>query len=55
MGHQLIECAKEADRDALAVILVRNGYTVRRHREKKGTGNTYTHYIEYWKEQKNER
>ncbi len=23
------------------MILVRNGYTVRRHREKKGTGNTY--------------
>ncbi len=50
MDHYLIECAKDADRDTLAVILVRNGYTVRRHRAKKGKGNAYVYYIEYWKE-----
>lgn len=46
----LIECAKEADRDALAVILIRNGYTVRRHKAKVGTSKSWTYYIQYWKE-----
>lgn len=48
-GHFYIECAKETDRDALSVILVRNGYTVRRHRERRGKSNAYTYFIEYWK------
>lgn len=47
-----IECPKEQDRDALATILFRCGYTVRRVREKKGNGNTYIYYVEYWKEQR---
>ena len=50
MEHQLIKCEAPADRDALVVILVKNGYTVRHHREKIGKSNAYTHYIEYWKE-----
>lgn len=50
MERHRIECAKEDDRDALAMILVRNGYTVRRHRERAKKGNAYVHYIEYWKE-----
>ena len=48
--HQRIEVAKEADRDALALILYRNGYTVRYVKEKSMKGNnTYVHYIEYWR------
>lgn len=47
--HLFIECAKSADREILAVILVKNGYTVRERREKKGKSNTYVYYIEYWK------
>ena len=37
-----------ADRDAVATILVRNGYTVRQGKEKKG--KAYEKYIEYWKD-----
>lgn len=44
-----IECAEKSDREALALILVRNGYTVRWCKAKKPGGNGYTHYIEYWK------
>lgn len=47
--HYLIECAKPADREALAMILAKNGYTVREHREKKGKSSAYTYYIEYWR------
>lgn len=47
--HFLIECEKPVDRETLAVILVKNGYTVRQHREKKGKSSVYTYYIEYWK------
>lgn len=46
--HLLIECAKEADRDMLAMILIRNGYTVKRTRKK--DGNKYINYIEFWRE-----
>lgn len=49
-GHFLIECAKEADRDTLTVILVRNGYTVRRARAKVGKATAWTYYIEYWRQ-----
>lgn len=52
MEHQLIKCEGPADRDALVVILVKNGYTVRHHREKVGKSNSYKHYIEYWEEDK---
>ena len=48
--RQRIECAKEADRDMLIMILARNGYTVRHCKEKRGKSNYYTHYVEYWKE-----
>lgn len=45
-----IDCAKESDRDTLVSILARNGYTVRQCREKRGKSNSYTHYVEFWKE-----
>ena len=50
MNHVLIECAKEADRDTLVVILARNGYTVRQVKKKVGTSNRNTFYVEFWKE-----
>lgn len=46
-----IDCASTTDRDLLVAILARNGYTVRQGREKRGKGNAYTHFIEYWKEE----
>lgn len=46
----MIECAKEADRYALVMILARNGYIVRQTRKKVGTSNKYTYFIEFWKE-----
>ena len=49
MEHQRIEVAKEVDRDALALILYRNGYTVRYVKEKSAKATTYIHYIEYWR------
>lgn len=45
----MIECAAPADRDALAVILVRNGYTVRVVKKKSPTGSRTISYVEYWK------
>ncbi len=49
-GRARIDCAKEADRDVLVMILARNGYAVRHGRTKKGKSNTYTNYVEYWRE-----
>lgn len=46
--HFLIECAKDADRDMLCMILVRNGYTVKRTRQK--VGSKYVNYIEFLRE-----
>ena len=46
--HYFIYTTTEADRDALAVILARSGYTVRRTKTKLTTSNKYSHYIEYW-------
>ena len=40
--------ADAADRAALAVILVKNGYSVRFVRVK--DKSSYKHYLEYWKE-----
>lgn len=48
--RQRILCERETDRDALAQILVRNGYSVRYVRIKADKGTRYNHYIEYWKE-----
>jgi len=47
-----IDCASAADRDVLVTILARNGYTVRQGREKRTKANTYTYFVEYWKEGK---
>lgn len=44
-----IDCAREADRDALVVILARNGYAVRQGRERRGKSSSYSYYVEYWK------
>lgn len=41
-----IEIAKEEDRLTVAAILVKNGYTVRQSKQREGTKNKYTHYIE---------
>ncbi len=46
-----IDCAAAADRDALVVILAKNGYTVRIGREKRGGSKLYTWYVEYWRVQ----
>jgi len=45
-----ILCERESDRDILAQILVRNGYTVRYVKSKTDKGTRYNHYIEYWRE-----
>ena len=45
-----IDCADRADRDALVCILARNGYSVRIGRERRGKGNVYTYFVEYWRE-----
>lgn len=50
-GRIRIVCAASADRDALAAILARNGYTVRQGREKRGKGSAYIHYVEFWREE----
>ena len=47
-----IDCAKEEDRKVLVASLAQNGYTVRWGREKRGSSNAYTHFVEYWKEGK---
>ena len=48
--RQKIDCELKADRDALVMILARNGYTVRIGREKRGKANAYTYFVEYWRE-----
>ena len=49
MEHQKIDCELKADRDALVMILARNGYTVRVGKEQRGKTSKYTHYVEYWR------
>ena len=49
MEPQKIDCELKADRDALVMILARNGYTVRVGREKRGASKNYTYYVEYWR------
>lgn len=45
-----IECEKAEDRDALVVILARNGYSVRQVKEKPNPkGTRYAYFVEYWK------
>ena len=36
------------DRDAVVMVLARNGYTVRQGKEKKG--KVYEKYVEFWKD-----
>lgn len=45
-----VDCYSAADREALAVILVKNGYTVRQGREKRGKSSMYTWFIEFWRD-----
>lgn len=44
-----LEIEKAEDRDAVVVILARNGYTVRQAKEKVGKNTRYTYYVEFWK------
>ena len=44
-----LEIEKAEDRDAVVVILARNGYTVRQTKEKVGKNTRYTYYVEFWK------
>ncbi len=37
-----------ADREAVALALVRSGYTVRLGREKPPGKTSYLHFVEYW-------
>ncbi len=48
MDWQILDIAAPAERDAVAQILFRNGYTVRQRRRK--DGNKTVIYIEYRKE-----
>ncbi len=41
-----IHINNESDRLTVAAILVKNGYTVRMGKEKKGTGKSYEHFVE---------
>jgi hypothetical protein len=41
-----------ADRDATVQILARNKYTVRQGREKINGSSSYSHYVEYWRDEK---
>lgn len=50
LQHQIIECAKEADRRLLTSILAANGYTVKETRFKKGKSSVWTYAVEYWRE-----
>lgn len=40
----------ENDRQALAALLIKAGYTVRIGREQKGKSNSYIYFVEYWEE-----
>lgn len=44
-----LEIEKAEDRDAVVVILARNGYTVRQAKEKVGKNTRYTYYVEFWR------
>lgn len=46
--HTRIYIDRDADRDTIGAILIRNGYTVRQGKEKQG--NKYVKYVEYWME-----
>lgn len=48
--HQKIVIEAKQDREAVILVLARNGYTVRQGRTKTGKSNNYTYYVEYWKE-----
>lgn len=48
--RQKIVIETKQDRETVALILARNGYTVRLCRTKSGKSNNYTYYVEYWKE-----
>lgn len=41
-----IKVSKVEDRDAMIVILARNGYTVRQVKEKKNGDKSYTYFVE---------
>lgn len=50
MNRQRIYIDRAEDRDAVAVVLVRNGYAVRYAREKRKTGSRYLYFVEFLRE-----
>lgn len=51
MSRTRIYISLPQDRDAVVIVLARNGYTVRQGKEKKGKAG-YTKYVEFWEEGK---
>lgn len=45
----------EADRLAVAAILVKNKYTVRQGSERRGTGRSYSYFLEYERNQQSDK
>ena len=45
---QRAKISKPEDRDLVAAILVKEGYTVRQTREKIGKDTKWTYYVEFW-------
>lgn len=48
MSKTRIYISLPQDRDAVVMVLARNGYTVRQGKERKG--KTYEKFVEFWKE-----
>lgn len=48
MSKTRIYISSPQDRDAVVMVLARNGYTVRQGKERKG--KTYEKFVEFWKE-----
>lgn len=49
MSSQLLYIGKEEDRLAVAVVLVKNGYTVRAGKTRRTGAKVYDHFLEYWR------
>lgn len=50
-----LEIFNEADRLAVAQVLVKNGYTIRQTRERAEGKRSYLYFLEYSKPKKSER
>ena len=47
-----VRIADKADREAVALALIRNGYTVKNVRKKSAKGNGYEYFVAYEEERK---